>query len=257
MTAPDDTTVHHPAPDRVEDDAWLASSLDRYSRAPDPALRDEIIERANWLAVRGARRFVDRGEPFDDLLQVARLGLLKAVDRFDPSLGVPFGAYATPTIMGELRRYFRDHTWSVHVSRRAKDLRPMVNAASDKLAAELGRSPKVSEIAQVLDVAEDAVLEALEANHAYRAHSLDPAGTGHTPPVDGGFEGVLDRDVVVHLLDRLPERERTILVLRFFEGMTQSQIADRIGTSQVHVGRLITSSLNVLRAHLTAASRSE
>lgn len=244
-----------------EDDAWLAEALDRYVRDPDPRLRTEIIERANWLAVRGARRFVDRGEPFDDLLQVARLGLMKSVDRFDPSLGVPFGAYATPTIMGELRRYFRDHTWSVHVSRRAKDLRPMVNAASDKLAAELGRSPRVSEIAQVLDVAEDAVLEALEANNAYRAHTLDPAGTGHTPPVDGGFEGVLegvlDRDVVAQLLDRLPERERTILVLRFFEGMTQSQIAERIGTSQVHVGRLITSSLAVLRAHLTAAARAE
>lgn len=240
-----------------EDDAWLAAALDRLSRRRDPALRDEIIERANWLAVRGARRFVDRGEPFDDLLQVARLGLMKAVDRFDPSLGVPFGAYATPTIMGELRRYFRDHTWSVHVSRRAKDLRPMVNAASDKLAAELGRSPRVSEIAQVLDIGEDAVLEALEANNAYRAHSLDPAGTGHTPPVDGGFDGVLDRDVVGHLLDRLPDRERTILVLRFFEGMTQSQIAERIGTSQVHVGRLITSSLAVLKAHLAAASRAE
>jgi RNA polymerase sigma-B factor len=245
-------------PDRAhEDDAWLAAALDRFSGHRDPALRDEIIERANWLALRGARRFVDRGEPFDDLLQVARLGLMKAVDRFDPSLGVPFGAYATPTIMGELRRYFRDHTWSVHVSRRAKDLRPMVNAASDKLAAELGRSPRVSEIAQVLDVGEDAVLEALEANNAYRAHTLDPAGTGHTPPVDGGFEGVLDRDVVGHLLDRLPDRERTILVLRFFEGMTQSQIAERIGTSQVHVGRLITSSLAVLKSHLTAASRAE
>lgn len=241
----------------AEDDAWLAASLDRFTRSRDPRLRDEIVERANWLAVRGARRFVDRGEPFDDLLQVARLGLLKSVDRFDPSLGVPFGAYATPTIMGELRRYFRDHTWSVHVSRRAKDLRPMVNATSDRLAGELGRSPRVSEIAEALDLGEDAVLEALEANNAYRAHSLDPTGSGHTPPVDGGFDGVLDRDLVAQLLDRLPDRERTILVLRFFDGMTQSQIADRIGTSQVHVGRLIASSLAVLKAHVSAAQRNE
>ncbi len=241
----------------AEDDAWLAEALDRFTRDRDPRLRDEIVERANWLAVRGARRFVDRGEPFDDLLQVARLGLLKSVDRFDPSLGVPFGAYATPTIMGELRRYFRDHTWSVHVSRRAKDLRPMVNTTSDRLAGELGRSPRVSEIAAALDVGEDAVLEALEANNAYRAHSLDPTGSGHTPPVDGGFDGVLDRDLVAQLLDRLPDRERTILVLRFFDGMTQSQIAERIGTSQVHVGRLITSSLAVLKAHLGAAQRTE
>jgi RNA polymerase sigma-B factor len=241
----------------VEDDAWLAEALGRFTRDRDPRLRDEIVERANWLAVRGARRFVDRGEPFDDLLQVARLGLLKSVDRFDPSLGVPFGAYATPTIMGELRRYFRDHTWSVHVSRRAKDLRPMVNTTSDRLAGELGRSPRVAEIAAALDIGEDAVLEALEANNAYRAHSLDPTGSGHTPPVDGGFDGVLDRDLVAQLLDRLPDRERTILVLRFFDGMTQSQIAERIGTSQVHVGRLITSSLAVLQAHLNAARRTE
>lgn len=241
----------------AEDDAWLAEALGRLTRDRDPRLRDEIVERANWLAVRGARRFVDRGEPFDDLLQVARLGLLKSVDRFDPSLGVPFGAYATPTIMGELRRYFRDHTWSVHVSRRAKDLRPMVNTTSDRLAGELGRSPRVSEIAAALDIGEDAVLEALEANNAYRAHSLDPTGSGHTPPVDGGFDSVLDRDVVAQLLDRLPDRERTILVLRFFDGMTQSQIAERIGTSQVHVGRLITSSLAVLQAHLNAARRTE
>jgi RNA polymerase sigma-B factor len=241
----------------AEDDAWLAEALGRFTRDRNPRLRDEIVERANWLAVRGARRFVDRGEPFDDLLQVARLGLLKSVDRFDPSLGVPFGAYATPTIMGELRRYFRDHTWSVHVSRRAKDLRPMVNTTSDRLAGELGRSPRVSEIAAALDVGEDAVLEALEANNAYRAHSLDPTGSGHTPPVDGGFDGVLDRDLVAQLLDRLPDRERTILVLRFFDGMTQSQIAERIGTSQVHVGRLITSSLAVLQAHLSAAQRTE
>lgn len=241
----------------AEDDAWLAEALGRFTRDRNPRLRDEIVERANWLAVRGARRFVDRGEPFDDLLQVARLGLLKSVDRFDPSLGVPFGAYATPTIMGELRRYFRDHTWSVHVSRRAKDLRPMVNTTSDRLAGELGRSPRVSEIAAALDVGEDAVLEALEANNAYRAHSLDPTGSGHTPPVDGGFDGVLDRDLVAQLLDRLPDRERTILVLRFFDGMTQSQIAEQIGTSQVHVGRLITSSLAVLNAHLSAAQRTE
>lgn len=241
----------------AEDDAWLAEALGRFSRDRDPLVRGEIVERANWLAVRGARRFVDRGEPFDDLLQVARLGLLKSVDRFDPSLGVPFGAYATPTIMGELRRYFRDHTWSVHVSRRAKDLRPMVNTTSDRLAGELGRSPRVSEIAAALDIGEDAVLEALEANNAYRAHSLDPTGSGHTPPVDGGFDDVLDRDLVAQLLDRLPDRERTILVLRFFDGMTQSQIADRIGTSQVHVGRLITSSLAVLEAHMSAAQRTE
>lgn len=236
-----------------EDTEWLEAALAEFAETRDPQLRERIVETANWLALRGARRFADRGEPFDDLLQVGRLGLMKAVDRFDPSMGVPFSAYATPTIMGELRRYFRDHTWSIHVSRRAKDLRPMVNATSERLAGELGRSPRPSEVAEALDLSEDAVLEALEANQAYRSHTLDPTGRGHGVTVDGGFDAVLDRDVVVQLLDLLPERERLIVQLRFFEGMTQSQIAERIGTSQVHVGRLLVSTLAVLRSHLADA----
>ncbi|MEQ1702553.1 MAG: sigma-70 family RNA polymerase sigma factor, partial [Ilumatobacteraceae bacterium] len=124
-----------------DDDAWLNDAFAQWSRTQSPALRDEIVERTHWLALRGARRFASRGEPFDDLLQVARIGLLKAVDRFDVTMGVPFGAYATPTIMGELRRHFRDHTWSLHVPRRAKDLRPAVNVTIEQLTKEYGRSP--------------------------------------------------------------------------------------------------------------------
>ena len=127
------------------DEEWLLEALQRYATYRERDLRDAIAERTSWLATRGARRFADCGEPFDDLVQVARIGLLNAIDRFDPFQGVPFGAYATPTIMGELRRYFRDHTWGVHVSRRAKDLRPAVNAASEALSKELQRSPRVSE----------------------------------------------------------------------------------------------------------------
>ena len=231
------------------DEAWLLESFDRYSTSRDPALRDEIAEHTSWLATRGARRFADRGEPFDDLVQVARIGLLNAIDRFDPDHGVPFGAYATPTIMGELRRYFRDHTWGVHVSRRAKDLRPAVNAATETLSKELQRSPRISEIADRMKIPEEAVIEALEANNAYRARPLDQSGKS-TPMVDSNLEAVLNREVIAGLLDSLRPRQRQILHLRFFEELSQAQIADQIGTSQVHVGRLIASSLAELRSHL-------
>jgi RNA polymerase sigma-B factor len=240
-------SIYYPS---EEDERWLADALERYHHNRDPDLRNEIVDRTAWLATRSARRFADRGEPFDDLLQVARIGLLKAIDRFDPIHGVQFGAYATPTIVGELRRYFRDHTWSVHVSRRAKDLRPSVNTAVDELTRELGRSPTIDEVAVRIHSSPDAVLEALEANNAYRARSLDPAGTGHSPPVEANFDNVLDREVIAALLDRLKPRERMIVYLRFFEEMSQAQIAERVGTSQVHVGRLLASSLVQLRSFL-------
>ena len=240
-----------PIHDQTEaDEAWLQASLEQYSTTHDVHLRDVIAERTSWLATRGARRFSGCGEPFDDLVQVAQIGLLNAIDRFDPTHGVPFGAYATPTIMGELRRYFRDHTWGVHVSRRAKDLRPAVNSTSEALSKELRRSPRISEIAARMRIPEDAVIEALEANSAYRAHSLDSAVGGNTPAVEANLEGVLNRQVIAGLLDRLRPREREILYLRFFEELSQAQIADEIGTSQVHVGRLIASSLAELRVHL-------
>lgn len=231
------------------DEAWLAESLERFATSRDARLRDEIAQQSLWLATRGARRFADCGEPFDDLVQVARIGLLNAIDRFDPSHGVPFGAYATPTIMGELRRYFRDHTWSVHVSRRAKDLRPAVNSTSETLSKELHRSPRVSEIAARMRISEEAVIEALEANNAYRAHALDPTGRS-APAVEANLDDVLNRDVIAGLLERLRPRERDILYLRYFEELSQADIAERIGTSQVHVGRLIASSLAELRKHL-------
>ena len=232
------------------DERWLKDAFDRYATERDKVLRDEIAERTSWLATRGARRFADCGEPFDDLFQVARIGLLNAIDRFDPAQGVPFGAYATPTIIGELRRYFRDHTWRVRVSRRAKDLRPSVNATTEILSKELQRSPRISEIADRMKIAEEAVIEALEANNAYRAHTLDPTGK-NTPSVESNLDEVLNRQVIAGLLDRLQPRQRQILYLRFFEELSQAQIAEQIGTSQVHVGRLIASSLAQLRDHLS------
>lgn len=234
----------------TSEDPWLEQALVEYAAHRDPGLRDEIIERVSWLADRGARRFSDRGEPFDDLLQVARIGLLKALDRFDPSFGAPFAAYATPTIMGEIRRYFRDHTWSLHVSRRAKDLRGAVNNCAEELAGELGRSPKVAEIAERMGTSDDAVLECLEANMAYKTRTLDLPGNPEFPAVDRSFTSVIDKEVLRGLLDRLPSRERKILQLRFFNEMTQSEIAEHIGTSQVHVGRLLASSLAKLRTYM-------
>ena len=231
------------------DEAWLNDALERFAHHRTKALRDEIAEHTSWLATRGARRFADRGEPFDDLVQVARIGLLNAIDRFDPGQGVPFGAYATPTIMGELRRYFRDHTWGVHVSRRAKDLRPAVNSMNEALSKELQRSPRISEIAERMKISEEAVIEALEANSAYRAYTLDPSGRA-APIEESNVDEVLNRQVIIHLLDRLRPRERQIIYLRFFEELSQAQIAEKIGTSQVHVGRLIASSLAELRDHL-------
>jgi RNA polymerase sigma-B factor len=235
-----------------EAERWLADALVRHAETRDPNLRAEIAEATSWLALRAARRFANRGEPFDDLLQVARIGLLKAIDRYDPSFGVHFAAYGTPTIVGELRRHFRDHTWSVHVSRRAKDVRPAVNKAAEELTRELGRSPRMDEIAQRVGTSVDAIVEALEANGAYRTESLDSERAVVPSELDPELDRVVDKDLVELLMGRLRPRERKILQLRFFEEMSQSQIAEQIGTSQVHVGRLLASTLVQLRTLLQA-----
>jgi len=238
------------------DDAWVTDALATFAVTRDPALRAEIVARSLWLAHRSARRFAERGEPFDDVFQVASVALLHAVDRFQPSQGVPFGAYATPTIVGEIKRHFRDRTWRVHVPRRAKDLRPAVNNVSDELSRALGRSPTAGEVAKHLNIDEDLVLQVVEANSAYRTAQLDNVTERQVraTEADADVDAILDRELVSHALVHLRPREREIIQLRFFEEMTQAQIAERIGTSQVHVGRLITSSLALLRAHLSAGS---
>ena len=226
---------------------WLDEAVTEFARTRDPALRDTIVARGAWLARRVARRFADTSEPFDDLCQVAMIGLLKAVDRYDPEFGVRFGTFATPTILGELRRHFRDHTWAVHVPRGAKELRIQINAGMEEMTNELGRSPTVPELAARLDLRREDVLEGLEASAVYSAVSLD--GLPGVDPSDLGqrTDEVLDRHVVVELLERLPKRERRILYLRYVHELSQAQIAERIGTSQVHVGRLIAASLTSLR----------
>jgi RNA polymerase sigma-B factor len=230
----------------------------------DQRVRDELVVQYQWIAQHVARRFADRGEPLDDLLQVARLGLVKAVDRFDPEVGTPFAGFAMPTVLGEVRRYFRDATWAVRVPRRAKELSLEATKAVAALSQELGRAPRVDELAERMSVSEELVLEALDAAAAYRASSLSPPSFRDDDdgnPVDDGpmmrdddaaLELAPDRLSLQAALATLPERERKIVYLRFYEGLTQSEIAEQVGTSQVHVSRLLRSSLEKLHAAMAA-----
>lgn len=221
-------------------------------RSSDRALRDQLIEEHLWLARHCARRFSGRGESPDDLTQVANMALVKAVDRFDPTFKVRFATFAVPTIMGELRRHFRDRTWSMRVSRRLKDLHLELKAASERLSHDLGRSPTIDELADSLDCTPEAVLEALEAGAAYRATSLS-AGMGSEEGEeivpgedDEELEDTSVRVVVQEALNTLPERARRVVYLRFYLGLTQSEIAEEIGVSQVHVSRILRSTLSQL-----------
>lgn len=220
----------------------------------DRALRNELVEDFRWLATFCARRFTNRGEPRDDLLQVAFLGLVKAVDRFDPERGAAFSTFAVPTIVGELRRHFRDKTWSVHVSRRAKELYQAVAGVADHLTSVLGRSPTVAEIAQHAGMTIDETLEALEVRDCYRGVPLEPtgdednSGSAAIGVDDQGFSAAEARCTVSSLLRTLPtKRDRLVVELRFLEGLTQSEIAARIGVSQVQVSRLLRTNLERMR----------
>ena len=223
------------------------------------ALRQRAIEHSLPLADRLARRFHGMGESPADLSQVAALGLMKAIDGFDPDYGTDFGGYATPTIVGELKRYFRDKGWGVHVPRRLQELRIEINRVRDTLGQRLGRSPTPHDVAEHLGVAEDQILEALVASSAYRPVSLfaplggdDDAGTlaDVLGDDDRDIDGVEFRQAVKPLIARLPERERRILSLRFYGNRTQAQIAADLGISQMHVSRLLSRTLEGLRRAL-------
>lgn len=221
------------------------------------ALRHELVTGYLPVVAHIAHRFAGRGEPVADLVQAGAVGLLNAVDRFEPDRGVDFLAYAIPTITGEIRRHFRDRTWAMRVPRRLKDLQGTINAAIGPLSQELGRAPRPSEIAQYLDVTTAAVLEGLAARQAYRSSSLDEliAGSNTTlteilGTADQELEMVEYRQTLGPLLDNLPERERTIVVLRFFGNLTQTQIADRVGLSQMHVSRLLAQTVQGLRRRM-------
>ena len=228
-----------------------------FAETRSPVTRNELIEAHLGLAEYLARRFSNRGEPLDDLTQVASVGLLKAVDRFDPTREVEFSTYATHTIVGELKRHFRDNGWAVRAPRRMQELYLRLGKIVSTLGQELGRSPTIPELAAEAQVSEEEVLEALEAGQAYRFASLDAptAGDdeGDTMSAVLGEEdpGMIDaehRVALSPLLAQLPKREQVILHLRFFEGLTQSGIAERLGISQMHVSRLLARSLAQLRA---------
>jgi len=218
--------------------------------------RDALINRCIPLADHIARKFSGRGEPFDDLSQVARVGLVHAVDRFDLSRGSNFLSFAVPTIMGEVQRYFRDNTWAMRVPRRVKETHLRIGAAVDQLSQRLGRSPTAKEIAAELEVDPDEVTQAVIAGNAYQPTSIDAASVGRDSDAslldtlgeeESQFDRVEEYIAVRPLLAGLPERERRILTMRFFESMTQTQIAAQLGISQMHVSRILAKTLARLR----------
>lgn len=238
----------------------MREKFERYERTGDRAVRDELIEAHLRLAEHLARRFSNRGVALDDLIQVAALGLVKAVERFEPGRGLEFSTFATPTIVGELKRHFRDKGWSVRVPRRVQELHVEINSLVGEMTQRFGRSPTIAELARMARTSEEEVLEAMEAAQAYRSTSLDaPTGSGdgesqdlaaQLGDEDANLFAAENRVLVDRLLTTLPKREQLMLRLRFYEGMTQSQVADRLGISQMHVSRLLSKSLVLLREHV-------
>jgi RNA polymerase sigma-B factor len=238
---------------REHDPGPLSDAAATERPALDPIAREELITANLGLAHQLARRFLHRGEPLDDLVQVASVALVKSVDRFDPSRGVDFAAFATRTIIGELKRHFRDKGWAVRASRRVQELYLELGHATGTLVQQLGRNPTVAELAEATGANEEAVIEAIEAGQGYRAASIDASESEDDPlsarlgEVDDNFFSVEDRALLGPALATLPEREQSILRMRFVEGLTQSEIAAAVGVSQMHVSRLLSSSLQKLR----------
>jgi RNA polymerase sigma-B factor len=240
------------AMDPVDDDTTV-EWFREYRHTHDRDLRNALVEHYLELARALARRFANRNEPLDDLEQVAMLGVLKAVERFDPERGTPFAAFAVPTVLGELRRHFRDHGWMVRVPRRIQNLHLHMGGLVTELAQKFERSPTVRELAEAAGVEEEDVLEALEAANCYRPAALDASPTGTDPAervgtLDGDLETADDRVLLLPLLEELPHQQRRILYLRYFEDMTQAEIAQDLGVSQMQVSRLLARSLATLAA---------
>ncbi len=251
-----------PAPAEIEEAGITRAQEDRrllvrYHRHGDQAAREQLVARLLPLARRMARRYRRSDEPLDDLVQVATLGLIKAIDRFDPARETAFSSYAVPTMLGELKRYFRDNGWAVHVPRGMQERVMRVDNAVKEISRKLGRSPSAHEVAETLDLSTEQVLEAMEAAGAYDAVSLDSyrfgdEGDGETYAEsigveDGRFELVEYGAMIAPTLAALPARDRIVLHLRFVEDLTQAEIAERVGVSQMHVSRLIRRALERLR----------
>jgi RNA polymerase sigma-B factor len=238
--------------------------LARYAISRDPHLRDALVERYMPLARRLALRYRNTSEPLDDLMQVAAMGLIKAIDRFEPGRGTAFSSFAVPTILGELRRHLRDHSWTVRVPRDTQELSQRLDKASDRLAADLGRAPTVAELAAELGTSEEQLLDAHQARHAHSPASLEaPVGSEDGLLVladvlgadDDRLEHAEAAVLVDHYLDALPPRSRAILRLRFQQELMQREIGDLMGLSQMHVSRLIRQSLEDLQRIAAAEAR--
>lgn len=218
------------------------------------AARDALVETHLPLVRHLARRYAERGEPMEDVIQAGTIGLIQAVDRFEPDRGVAFSTYAVPTVVGAIRRHFRDATWSMKVPRRVQELRGKIDAAHDSLTQDLGRSPTVAEIAERASVDAQDVLDSLELSRVREMTQIDAVAPDGAPladrlgDLDASLTGVDDAETVKKLLDSLPEQERIVVKMRFFDGMSQSEIASEVGVSQMQVSRLLSRSLAKLRA---------
>jgi RNA polymerase sigma-70 factor (sigma-B/F/G subfamily) len=256
---------HHD--DTPDTEAAFRRLLDLPDGAERDTLRQEIVAAWMPMAHRLAKRFRNRGESLEDLQQVADLGLFKAVTRYDPDRGHAFESFAVPTVVGEIKRHFRDHMWDLHVPRRVQELRNKVRTSRRELSLRLdGRAPTVAQLAEHTGLTEEEVLTGMEALESYRTLSLDAELTGSEDGYalvdtlgdsEPGFDLVLYREAVKPELERLPERERRILYLRFFQDMTQSRITEQLGISQMHVSRLISRSCHRIHDHVEAEQGEE
>lgn len=242
----------------MDRNSTLETERELFDRRPDPEAVERLVAQYMPLARDLAKRYANRGESLDDLTQVASLGLLQAINRFDPDYGVAFPSYAVPTILGELKRHFRDYGWALAVPRRLKELSQTSRRAADELTHRLGRPPTVEEVAAELGVDADDVTEAAGLAYAYRAESLDQPGdtevdyTEELGHEDHSMGHVLDQLTLQGLLETRPEKERQILYLRFYEDMTQREIAEVVGMSQMNVSRILAASFERLRVVLDA-----
>ena len=243
-------------------DSNVDALLVAFHREGDQDARERALVELMPLVRALASRYAGRGEPFEDLVQVGSIGLIKAVDRFDVDRGVDFASYAVPTIVGEIRRHFRDKAWAMHVPRRLKELSLRLSRVLDQLTTELGRSPTIAELAKAAGVEEEEAIDALDSMNAYSTRSLsapfdddsDDSLSEKLGRDEAGYGEVEDGALVAAGLDALDERERRIVELRFFEEMTQSQIASEIGISQMHVSRLLRRALVTMRGRIEEAS---
>jgi len=244
----------------IEEDA--ESLFSKYARTKDPRVRNRLVMMHQNLVRFLAGKFMNRGEPIEDLVQVGTIGLINAIDRFDPGRGTKFSTYATPTIVGEIRRHFRDKAWSLKVPRRLQELNLAANKAVDSLSQKLGRVPTVQEIAQAVYASEEETLEAIELGNAYDTVSLDSklAYEGEAAPLslaefigdtDGSLENLEKYGDLNQAMDCLDQRERSIIYLRFFKDMSQTEVAKRLNISQMHVSRLQQKALKRLKELLS------